>query len=636
MYSDLNFGAWLSPFLMASNGPLPISGTWKDPDTYVEALLSFATTSILFMNLCGGVHMVDFLTREPDVYTSLPKDWRDFFSHHDIQDIIHLLLREDLEHSRDASDPTVDQSSRTWNGRAFPPQSLLDYISTVRRLALRREMCDPSLESTELPKQVAMRMNRKKVHEVARLSQYVTSLADTVHKHRGEPVSHIVDFGSGQNYLGRTLASSPYHKHIIAIERQHEYINGAKGMDVRAKLAKDPKAQYIHKAKNSRDGSSGTPEVIVSENTDIPLPITQSSEVSEDAPGFKELGNLSLNPDELLGSITKNPAQVRQPEPEIDHRGTLSYVEHDIQDGHLEPIIDHIIHPSSAAAQHGKESEQKDGRLMVVSLHSCGNLVHHGLRSLVLNPSIVAVALIGCCYNLLTERLGPTKHVLPILQSLHPRLKETGTSYDPHGFPISKYYENYRSPGAPSGMKLNITARALAVQAPYNWGHDDSQVSFTRHFFRALLQRILVDRGVLSKPSTSEDDSSGSHSEAGARSIIIGAVPKAAFKSFKTYLRAATIKMGRDPIYGSRVQEQIATMTDEDISSYETRYLHTRDHMSVVWSLMAFSAQLVESIIVVDRWLFLREQESVKDCWVEPVFDYGESPRNLAVIGLKK
>ena len=51
---------------------------------------------------------------------------------------------------------------------------------------------------------------------------------------------------------------------------------------------------------------------------------------------------------------------------------------------------------------------------------------------------------------------------------------------------------------------------------------------------------------------------------------------------------------------------------------------------------MAFSASISEAIILVDRWQFLREHDHVKQCWVEPVFDYSESPRNLAVIGVKR
>ncbi|KAJ5872414.1 uncharacterized protein N7529_004767 [Penicillium soppii] len=604
---------------MTSNRPIPISGAWENPDAYIKALLRFSTTSVLFMNLCGGVHMVDFLTREPDLYTQiLPNEWISFFEQHDVQDIIRLLLREDIEHLRGAGEHSVDQSSRTWNGGAFPPQSLLDYIFDIRQLTIQREMPISSLKMVELPKQVAMHMNKKKVHEVQCFSQHVASLSDTVSKRRGEQVSHIVDFGSGQNYLGRTLASSPYYKHIIAIERKHQYISGAKSMDVRARLAKNPNARNSQKDKSSCDNYRGTPEVTVPATTDISQPTIEGLHVA-DVPVFKMLGDISLQSDELLGSPTQSPLREKMSKPEIHTRGTLSYIEHEIQDGHLEPVIDHIIHPSPAGGSGGKEKEESDARLMVVSLHSCGNLVHHGLRSLILNPSVVAVAMIGCCYNLLTERLGPTTHDLPILQSLHPRLKETGASYDPHGFPMSKYYENYRSPGATSGVKLNITARALAVQAPYNWGVNDSEVSFTRHFFRALLQRILVDRSILPKPSVPEDVfSDGTHPEASTNSIIIGALPKAAFKSFTAYVRAATIKMSRDPIYGLQVQEHIATLTDEEIHCYETH------------------AQLIEAIIVVDRWQFLREQDSVEDCWIQPVFDYRESPRNLAVVGLKK
>ncbi|KAJ5469123.1 hypothetical protein N7475_006875 [Penicillium sp. IBT 31633x] len=618
---------------MTFDRPLPISGAWEHHDAYIEALLGFTTTSVLFMNLCGGVHMVDFLTREPDLYTQvLPKDWIFFFEQHDTQDIIRLLLREDIEHLRGADESSVDQSSGTWNGGAFPPQSLLDYIFNIRLLTLQREMHISSSKRVELPKQVAMHMNRKKAHEVECLSQHLASLSDTVTTRRGEPVTHIVDFGSGQNYLGRTLASSPYYKHVIAIERKHQYISGAKSMDVRAKLAKNPKAQYFHKVKISSDGN-GTPEVTISETTDTSQPTIDGPSVA-DVP-FYEM--LSIQSDELLGSTTKSPVRERLPKPEVHTGGTLSYIEHEIQDGYLEPIIDHIIHPSPAGASDEKEKEESDARVMVVSLHSCGNLVHHGLRSLILNPSIVAVAMIGCCYNLLTERLGPNTHELPILQSLHPRLKETGASYDPHGFPMSKYYENYRSPGATSGVKLNITARALAVQAPYKWGVNDSEASFTRHFFRALLQRILVDRSIVPRPSVPEDASSdGAHSESRTNSIILGALPKSAYKSFTAYVRAATIKMSRDPIYGSQVQEHIATLTDEEIHCYETQYHNTRKHMSIMWSLMAFSAQLIEAIIVVDRWQFLREQDLVKDCWVQPVFDYSESPRNLAVFGLRK
>ncbi len=78
-------------------------------------------------------------------------------------------------------------------------------------------------------------------------------------------------------------------------------------------------------------------------------------------------------------------------------------------------------------------------------------------------------------------------------------------------------------------------------------------------------------------------------------------------------------------------------VTDEEIARYEREFLSRGREVSAIWTLMAFSGTLVESLIVTDRWLFLKEHtDVVRDCWVESVFDYKESPRNLVVIGIKK
>lgn len=650
---------------MATSRPLPLAEEWQDPDTYVDELLNFATSSILFMNLCGGVHILDFLTRKPDLYsTLLPADWRGFFEHHDVHEVLHLLLHENIESLRGPQDDKNDDS-QTWNGSARPPQSLLDYIHDIRRLSLRREFDVPAPSMiTMLPYKTTVGMNKKKLHEVEFFSRHVASLADVVNERRKEPVSHIVDFGSGQNYLGRTLASSPYHKHIIAIERHHHNISGAQGMDIHAMLAeKEKKKVYVHKRKTSCNDCNGKSEVAESGDTrasqpdpEMPQsptkPLTApetSTEDQEITTTFKMLGEIDLGPHDLRASSSKKQSLRQKPEEvEIDTRGKLSYIEHDISDGYLEPIINHVVRPSPVATPSEiqdsdetsvtvnlDEEQPSDARVMVVSLHSCGNLLHHGVRSLVLNPSVVAVAMIGCCYNLMTERLGPATYKLPILRSLHPRLNQTGNSYDPHGFPMSRRFETHESEGA-TGMKLNITARMMAVQAPYNWGREESEGFFTRHFFRALFQRVLLDRGVVPQPGIPKDLYNDDDQPIDRPPpLILGSLRKSAFTSFAAYVRAATVRLSRDPHHGTKIQEQICTMTDEELDRYENDYEYARKNLSLVWSLMAFSAQVVEAIIVTDRWQFLREHDSVKECWVEPVFDYSISPRNLAVIGIK-
>lgn len=616
--------------------------------------------------------MQDFLTREPDLYTSLlPESWRTFFDRHDIQDILFLVLREDvralLERCRKADGNKEVEDS--WNGGPLPPTDFVEYVYQVRRLSLGRDFTPAQSEKPTIPRHIAVGMNMKKYHEVAHFSDYVDSLCKTVGEQRGEDITHVVDFGSGQNYLGRTLASPPYNRHIIAIEQKHQFISGARGMDVHAKLA-EKKVVFRNKKENACKTCEDAEEPALP-NPDVP---EREMEVVQTIPGgatnepvgksegegegegdgddvtvVNVFRDVNLQPGEFGITPARNGAhqtkrkQLDDEDP-LKPLGAMDYIEHKIKDGYLEPIIKDVVRSpvqsetdNQAVTQNGNNTDEAfDARVMVISLHSCGNLLHHGVRSLVLNPSVKAVAMIGCCYNLVTERLGPATYKLPVLRSLHPRLSKEARAYDPHGFPMSKRFENFEHDSG-TGVKVNITARSMALQAPYNWGRDESENFFTRHFYRTLLQRILVDRGITSRPSIPTDlYEEPSKQEAAGNPLVVGSLRKSAFVSFPAYVRAATGKLSRDPTSGDKIKAQMAELTDDDLNRYVTDYWPSKKNLNITWTLMSFSASLIEAVIVVDRWQFLREHDSVKDCWVEPVFGYSESPRNLAVIGIKK
>ncbi|KAK1144412.1 hypothetical protein N8T08_005565 [Aspergillus melleus] len=646
---------------MSRPNPLPLADEWTDHDAYVDALLSFATSSDMFRHLCGGVHILDFLTREPDLYTSLlPESWRLFFDKHDIQDIIDLVLREDLppllEKSRKVA--AGDETSNEWRGAALPPLDFLEYIHQIRRLSLKRDFHPPHPGNPSIPRRIAVGMKTKKYHEVAHFSRYVDSLCAVVDEQRGDNLTHVVDFGSGQSYLGRTLASPPYNRHIVAIERKHQFINGAKDMDIYAQLTEKKKVR-MYNAKTDKCVKCADPEAPEATEPEVPsqqletvesAPSEEPAENGEDVSMVNVFRDISLTPGEIgfapfhndpNGKLAKKKESAGLDQP----RGTMDYIEHEIKDGYLEPIIKDVIEAPSAGDKQesidtvdGKDNgKPSDAKVMVISLHSCGNLLHHGVRSLVVNPSVKAIAMIGCCYNLVTERLGPATYKLPILRSMHPRLTQDAVAYDPHGFPMSRRLEDFEHDDG-VGVKLNITARSMSLQAPYNWGREDSENFFTRHFYRTLLQRILVDRNVVEKPETPEDlyGTEESTETKTGNPLIVGSLRKAAFASFPAYARAATTKLSRDPHFGEKVREGMADLTDEELARYVEQYWHAKKKLSVVWTLMAYSSALVEAIIVVDRWQFLREYDTVQDCWVEPVFDYSESPRNLAIIGIKK
>ncbi|KAK2048943.1 hypothetical protein LZ31DRAFT_549963 [Colletotrichum somersetense] len=598
---------------MIPEKPLPCSDEFASPDAYVAALLEFVTTTDLFQILCGGVHVLDFFTNEAGLFAQiLPREWQPFLLSYDTMALLDLLMRDDLDAlPLDSMDPT-------------PPASFVEYIRNVRRLSLRRTFSPSSQAHTKPPsklsRSVAVGMKPKKMHEVSHFARYVDSLAGAISSRWGKETTHFVDFGSGQNYLGRTLALPPYNRHVVAVEGREHNIDGAKGLDVLSGLAS---------------------KEVVMRNKKLWL------QMQADRLGTEAVKNTSGKPSgDAVDDFDFRP--IKELEPQYNRalgKGSVSYVVGRLESGDLTEVIGRI------EKEVLPEEENKELKMMAVSIHSCGNLSHYGIRSLVMNPAIHAVAIVGCCYNLLTEKLGPPTYkytyARPSLQALNGRVVRESERRDPEGFPLSETLSSYKG----QGVRMNITARMMACQAPQNWTQSESDDFFTRHLFRAVLQKIFLDRGVINKIYHRDPDAAAAGSEAGdapeespfntsTNPVIIGSLRKACYRSLKDYVRGAVAKLTTNREYSQYsdvIREKMADMSDEEIGAYEQAYLSRKKEVAAVWSLMAFSATVVESLIVTDRWLFLREHaDVVRDCWVETVFDYKESPRNMVVVGIKK
>ncbi|KAI0403236.1 methyltransferase domain-containing protein [Xylaria palmicola] len=594
---------------MIPSKPLPYPDCWATPEEYVDNLLQFVTSSDIFQILCGGVHVLDFFTSEPGLFSAVvPDQWQPWLLQCDPMRLLDILMREDIDslpHPR-------------------PPESLAQYIKDIRRFSLGREFSEREDKLPKLTWQMSVGMKPKKVHEVRNFANYVDQLASDIKAEFESDITHFVDFGSGQNYLGRALASAPYNKQIIAVEGREHNISGAKALDVIARVAEKPKIM-----RNKKLWMQQLDSMIPEDQRDerVLKRANQAIKTSEDYA-------VDLRPRTGLDAIYT---------PE-EGKGFVRYVEGRLESGDLKDVIDQLedTHLEPAAPQ-----AEADLRLMAISIHSCGNLSHHGIRSLILNPAVQAVAIVGCCYNLLTEKLGPPtyKHpyMRPSLQALNGRVIRESARHDPHGFPLSERLCTYRD----NGIRLNITARMMACQAPHNWTEAESDGFFTRHFFRAVLQKIFLDRGVISKVyhdgTQAEDITSGSAQSpfnVSTNPVILGSLGKSCYKSLYAYVRGAITKLTTSSDYHEQrdiIKERMSDITDEEISRYEREYGPRKRELSAIWTLMAFSATVVESLIVTDRWLFLRQHSDlVQDCWVEAVFDYRQSPRNLVVVGVKK
>ncbi|KHJ34428.1 hypothetical protein EV44_g6085 [Erysiphe necator] len=648
---------------MAPSIPLPYS--LKDFNTtneYIESLLNFCSTSVLFQTLCGGVHILDFYTQEQSTFRSIiPHEWQEWLLSRDITELMDFLLRQDL---------LMKEGSKVDGGVAGeivaektvappPPESLVNYIRQIRKLSLIRKIPleqeqeqlqgqqgkqvkkNDTKQSGSLPRHITVGMVPKKIHEVENFAKYVVRLADDIAIHSGKEITHFIDFGSGQNYLGRALASPLYNKQIVAIENKGLNIKSAKNMDILANAAKREIVMRNKKLYRLQQLTSKKMKNLTFDEKMEKIEKLQNQNTSHIP--------VDLRPSRELDAIYTKQAG----------KGHIQYLHHEIVDGDLTNIIDQIEHPkiklSSATPiddqtlQSPEEqileidkfnSKPEDLNLMVVSIHSCGNLSHHGINSLLQNKKVRAIAIIGCCYNLLSERFTHSSLKHPLLRpNKCPinafRLIDTNKSEDPHGFPMSQRVSTYNE----KGIRLNITSRMMAVQAPYNWTEKESTTFFTRHFYRALFQRILLDKNII---QLTNNKIVGVLESTDA--IIIGTLSKNCHQNFKTYVREAISKLSKNSSQNQKNQKnQIfwenfnLSITDLEIEKYLQKYQPLKKELSITWSLMAFSAILIESLIIVDRWLYLREYSNIVDqCWVEPVFDYHLSPRNMVVVGIKR
>lgn len=587
--------------------PLPHHEGFASAEAYVDELLNFSSTSDLFQILCGGVHVLDFFTREPSLfYATLPEEWHPFLLSCDIMRLLDLLLRDDL------NSPATDME-------ILPPHSLIAYVKSIRRLSLRRDHDARAAKLPALPRPVAVGMKPKKVHEVTSFADYVQTLSDNVQSETGTGISHFVDFGSGQNYLGRALASEPYNRRVVAVEGRENNVAAAKGLDMVSGLATKQTVmrnkKLYNKLREEATGSDG-----------------KRDEAALEA-AFREAtdsGEFDFRP--LRELVAQYSAE--------EGKGSVQYVSGRLDSGELADVISQIDQITDGEAVPAEKSRQ----LMAVSIHSCGNLSHYGIRSLVLNPDIRAVAIVGCCYNLMTERLGPPsykhQYLRPTLQALNGRVKRESERRDPEGFPMSEKFATYND----QGIRLNVTARMMACQAPSNWNRAESESFFTRHFYRAVLQKIFLDRGVVSRinhrnPEAGNDDNASAF-DVSTSPVTIGSLRKSCYKSFSTYVRGVVEKLTSSTDhkqYAEVMRERMADITDAEIEGYEATYGPRKKEICIMWTMMAFSAVVAESLIVSDRWTFLKEQvDTVKEAWVETVFDFAQSPRNLVVVGIKK
>ncbi|KAG2144185.1 uncharacterized protein EDB93DRAFT_550035 [Suillus bovinus] len=270
-----------------------------------------------------------------------------------------------------------------------------------------------------------------------------------------------------------------------------------------------------------------------------------------------------------------------------------------------------------------RTAEEKLIPVMMVALHACGSLTPDVLRTFLSNyrrPSAPGVRIwtaqalivVGCCYNLMA----------------------------PEDFPLSRSLRE-RTPVA----TLPLASRHLATQIPSQWFRNETSTRETslairKVVFRALLQPVLEIIGAreasaihtVTSPSCNVEELRGAGQTPENRRL--GKLPDAAYKDWDTFLDRATSKTG------VRL-DQIAAQLPVYIHDKHRR-LQLESALSVLHVLRCIMGPLIESLILLDRHEWIREElsqssetqdSSAMDVRLVNLFDQATgSGRNVAIV----
>ncbi|NXI63870.1 RRNAD protein, partial [Anseranas semipalmata] len=221
-------------------------------------------------------------------------------------------------------------------------------------------------------------------------------------------------------------------------------------------------------------------------------------------------------------------------------------------------------------------------RVLLTGLHACGDLSVALLRHFARSPQVAAVTSVACCYMKLSTRPEPAEPGSPA-----------------PGYPLSAWVA-----GLP-GHALSYRAREAACHALEEYagrlGRDSGCLRV--HCYRAVLETLIRA------------------ADPGKKRLGVQTVKKAHALSFPEYARLGLPRVGLDPAAVPLDSEPVRAM------------LGQQHKVVAFFSLALLLAPLVETLILLDRLLYLREQGF--QCALVPLFDPQFSPRNLVLVAAR-
>ncbi|XP_069460723.1 methyltransferase-like protein 25B isoform X2 [Ambystoma mexicanum] len=234
-----------------------------------------------------------------------------------------------------------------------------------------------------------------------------------------------------------------------------------------------------------------------------------------------------------------------------------------------------------------------DDHFILTGLHACGDLSVAMLRHFVRCPNVVGITSVGCCYMKLTTQEMPSPPGVVL-----PPLPPTAVQHTEFGYPVSTWVAQL------PGHKLSYKSREVSCHAieDYCCRLESESAALGSHCFRAVLETIIRDIN----PSM--------------KRVGVQTIKKAHSLSFEEYARLGLKRLG------------LTTNVHLDTASIKSMLIQ-RQNVVAYFSLALLLAPLVETLLLLDRMIFLNEQGL--HCELVPLFDPKLSPRNLVLVAAK-
>ncbi|CAN6338938.1 unnamed protein product [Urochloa humidicola] len=461
------------------------------------------------------------------------------------------------------------------------PATLREFVLTARSLVIPREQkalqsLVPDIHVASIGTVLAQGMNSKKKHEIENLAAVVHAIAKSC------GAKTVVDVGSGQGYLAQAL-SFEYQLPVVAIDASSHHAS------VTIARAERIKKHYAAKCV---------------EKQLLTVPRTVTCHV--------------LSSD-TLAAVTLDACK--------------------------DDYVEHVRETKACTTKSPQilESTQSNPPLILAGLHACGDLSVNMLRVFVSCEQVKALVSVGCCYNLLSENSYEDTNTCP-------------------GFPMSKAAKL-------SKLMLGKSIRDLACQSAERWRSltlDIALQNFGVHAFRASFQMVLEKYF----PEVSRlSPSIGRQGKALRRQRLRKVVESQMATEKIDDLSRSTLKVqNMNTDYVDSVIRGVDTGPDDNDNDHDEcrKFALFKDftlsglgrlgcgsvedmslleiwkgvqpfseYIGPFWCLRAALGPLVETYILLDRLLFLQEQNSLVEALLFPLFDPTMSPRNMAIIAWK-